>query len=605
MKEKLYLMFAGVSMALLMAGCYVNEFDDTIEEIDDKNNMDVNIDELKQDIKHFLTDITPIATNCNSAIEMEVHLNEIKKMEGVKNAWVEEDAFFIEDNQGFIHLWDYQDETIEDDVTENNYTRLMQTSKTTYTHTNTDSLKACLIMTNDPGVYRQKDKEYLSELLKKHHYKVTFVSGKDLTPDYFVKEEYKSEEGKHCKLESFSMHDLYIFRVHGHYDYNDRTHWLSTDMTLMNTDLAPEELDRKFYKSYPWLKAKAANGKKAIGFLYNEEIPFYTVNVMISEDFFNDYCNNFTKKPIILSSTCQSMADNINLASTFVDILGAGVFLGMTAINSHGRFSIMRILQLMLEYNYSFQGALNALTRFSIKYKSLKTQIIHTELGITSIDWLPRDFDCVLNPHAPIDMGTSVKWARWNIGTNNIFELGDSLRWAETKPWSLYQYNAYNDYPEFSIIPDNYNHYGQGWPDIKYALDYIYPGYNIGGNPTFDAATANWGREWRLPTKKEFEELLDDSKFNIERITDTTPNYLRITSKTEPSKTIVFPFPDISWFSLSSYVCPYWSSDYYECVNDKGENELEAWALLLAGTFPIMSDCPGYYAGYARGVQPK
>ena len=602
-------------MALLMVGCYVNEFDETNNENTDNDKQQVIFTELKQKIELFSSEITPIAIHCSGAKEMEAHLKDIKEMKDVKLAWVEDNALCIEDKQGFIHIWDFQDETIEENIGENNFARQISVTSGVGTRANTYTKSACIIMTDDIGVYRNNDKNYLTDLLNKHGYEVTFVSGNDYTPDYFVSNQYKSEKGKQSKLRPFSDHDLYIIRVHGCFIDNLRTHWLSTDLTLTNKDMTNNNLDNDFYKTYPWLKARTSNGRNALGFLYkfiqNKELPFYSVDVMISEDFFIEYCDKFTKeKPIILCSACESMAYNINLASTFVDKKDAGVFLGMTAINTHGRFAIMRILQLMLDYNYSFQGALNALERFDIKYYQIgKKDGIgrwHTFTGSDLMDWLPRDFDCVLNPHEAIDMGTSVKWARWNIGTNNIYELGDSLRWAETKPWSYYLYNAsLMDFPRFGKIPDGGIHFSTGLVDRKFALDYDYPGKSIGGNPQYDAATANWGKDWRLPTKEEFEELLDESKFKIERIIETTPNYLRITNKTDPSKVIVFPYPNISWFSLSSYVCPYWTSDHYHCVNDKGEDELEGWSMLFAGSFPIMSDCPGYYAGYARGVQPK
>ncbi len=617
MKKKLYSIFSIVLIAFLVTGCYVNEFDETHQEGADRNDQGVNIAELKKDVEHFSSDITPIAINCNSIKEMEDHLNDIKKLEGVKTAWVEENAFCIEDKQGFIHIWDFQIDTVEDNLTENNYTRLMTATEDSNTRAKTFNKSACLIMTDDYGVYRKDDRDYLTSLLNKHNYKVTFVSGEDFTPDYFVSDQYKSDRGKMAKLDSFANHDLYIIRAHGFYNTHSKSHWLTTDLTL-------SDLDGNYFETYPWLKAETSNGKKASGFLYklekpytwneetqkyeeNEELPFNMVNVMISEDFFIEYCDKFSKgDPIILCSSCQSMANNINLGSTFVDILGAGMFLGMTADNAHGRYAIMRILQLMLDYNYSFLGATNALKNFEIKYfqyrKNDNIGRWYTFAGCDLMDWYPREYDCVLNPHNPIDMGTSVKWARWNIGANSIYELGDSLRWAETRPWSRYLYNTSQLFPEFSKIPDGDAHYGKGLPDKKYAKDYEYEERNIGGDPQKDAATANWGKDWRLPTKKEFEELLDESKFNIERITDTTPNYLKITNKADPNKIIVFPYPDISWFSFSSYVCPYWTSDFYHCVNDKGENEMEAWSLLFTLTFPIMSDCPGYYAGYVRPV---
>lgn len=82
-----------------------------------------------------------------------------------------------------------------------------------------------------------------------------------------------------------------------------------------------------------------------------------------------------------------------------------------------------------------------------------------------------------------IDLGLSVKWATCNIGADKIEEYGDYYAWGETKPAQNNNYNSEN----CSLIGSNI--------------------IEICGNSKYDAATACWRGEWRMPTVAEFKEL--------------------------------------------------------------------------------------------------
>ena len=83
--------------------------------------------------------------------------------------------------------------------------------------------------------------------------------------------------------------------------------------------------------------------------------------------------------------------------------------------------------------------------------------------------------------HKAVDLGLSVKWATCNVGATTPEEYGDYFAWGETTIKSEY-------------TEENSKTYEKNISDIS-------------GNPAYDAATANWGGIWRLPTKVEFEEL--------------------------------------------------------------------------------------------------
>ena len=87
------------------------------------------------------------------------------------------------------------------------------------------------------------------------------------------------------------------------------------------------------------------------------------------------------------------------------------------------------------------------------------------------------------NGHERVDLGLSVLWATCNVGASSPSDYGNYYAWGETKTKSSYM--ADNSRTDEVIMSD------------------------ISGNTRYDAATANWGGGWRMPTKEEFEELLD------------------------------------------------------------------------------------------------
>ena len=89
----------------------------------------------------------------------------------------------------------------------------------------------------------------------------------------------------------------------------------------------------------------------------------------------------------------------------------------------------------------------------------------------------------VHNGHEWVDLGLSVLWATCNVGASSPSDYGNYYAWGETDTKSSY-------------TEENSKTYSVDLPDIS-------------GNPKYDAATANWGSGWRMPTKAEFEELVD------------------------------------------------------------------------------------------------
>ena len=108
--------------------------------------------------------------------------------------------------------------------------------------------------------------------------------------------------------------------------------------------------------------------------------------------------------------------------------------------------------------------------------------------------------------HDYVDLGlpSGTLWATCNVGADTPEEYGDYFAWGETHPkvtynWSTYQYcNGYSN--SLTRYCNNASYGYNGFTDNLTTL-----------LPQDDAATANWGADWRMPTKEEWEELCQNT----------------------------------------------------------------------------------------------
>ena len=118
------------------------------------------------------------------------------------------------------------------------------------------------------------------------------------------------------------------------------------------------------------------------------------------------------------------------------------------------------------------------------------------------------------NGHEYVDLGLSVKWANYNVGADKPEEYGDYFAWGEITTKTNYS-------------SDNCKTYGLTNSQLQTQ------GYIDGeGNLTaqYDAAAANWGGNWRMPTKAEYDELLNNCTWTW--TTQNSVNGCKVTSKT-------------------------------------------------------------------------
>lgn len=113
------------------------------------------------------------------------------------------------------------------------------------------------------------------------------------------------------------------------------------------------------------------------------------------------------------------------------------------------------------------------------------------------------------NGHRWIDLGLSVKWADSNIGASKPNDYGAYYLWGEisAKAWNESRWDAYKYAPMGgNLVTAKLSKYNSdpknGTVDRKKTLD-------IGD----DAARMNWGGNWRIPRKEEWEELCQECEW--------------------------------------------------------------------------------------------
>ena len=100
-----------------------------------------------------------------------------------------------------------------------------------------------------------------------------------------------------------------------------------------------------------------------------------------------------------------------------------------------------------------------------------------------------------INGHEWVDLGlpSGLKWATCNVGANSPEDYGDYFAWGETNTKAEY-------------TKENSLTYGLTMTQLR-AQGYVDGSFNL--TPQHDAATANWGGSWRMPTEDELWELVD------------------------------------------------------------------------------------------------
>lgn len=190
--------------------------------------------------------------------------------------------------------------------------------------------------------------------------------------------------------------------------------------------------------------------------------------------------------------------------------------------------------------------------------------------------------------HDYVDLGlpSGTLWATMNIGADEPEDYGDYFAWGETEPkhdydWSNYKWcdGAHDKLTKYCVKNQD------GKIDNKTELD-----------PDDDAATANWGSEWCMPSKEQVDELV--AECNWEWTTKNGVKGYLVTSKRN----------DASLFLPAAGVCieggdvldDNYSGHYWLRTLDVHEASRFAFVMYFESA---SVDCDGYMRSEGRSVR--
>ena len=149
-----------------------------------------------------------------------------------------------------------------------------------------------------------------------------------------------------------------------------------------------------------------------------------------------------------------------------------------------------------------------------------------------------------------VDLGLSVKWATFNVGASTPEEYGDYFAWGETEPKNMYDWSTYKwCNGSYTTLTKYNNSSNYGTVDNKTTLEL-----------NDDAARANWGGSWRMPTDAEMTELRTNCTWTW--TTENGVNGFKVTSKSN-GNSIFLPaagYHSSSGLSNAGSFGYYWSS---------------------------------------------
>lgn len=184
-----------------------------------------------------------------------------------------------------------------------------------------------------------------------------------------------------------------------------------------------------------------------------------------------------------------------------------------------------------------------------------------------NVSYISGDGTVYYNPdpykgHDYVEIG-GLKWATMNVGATGVTDYGLYFQWGDTQGYTASQVGSGEGQKYF------------GWTDYKYGNGTSSPGatgmtkYNSTDGKTVldlsdDAANANWGGSWRMPTTAEFQAL--GNAVNTAWTADYQGSGVRglvCTDKTDSSKVLFFPAAGFCYYDIVNNVGSfgiYWSS---------------------------------------------
>ena len=171
------------------------------------------------------------------------------------------------------------------------------------------------------------------------------------------------------------------------------------------------------------------------------------------------------------------------------------------------------------KYAVVISGVSEGSTTFYV-FNGATNQILPLTVNVTAEE-------VVITDEPIVDLGLSVNWANCNVGASEPQEYGDYFAWGEVNS---------KDY----FSPNNYQYYSNG--------NFVDIGSDISGTE-YDAATRNMGSDWRMPTKAEYEELINKCEWKF------------ITYRRERGWKVTGPNGNSIFLPVAGYMLNDWNDD--------------------------------------------
>lgn len=169
----------------------------------------------------------------------------------------------------------------------------------------------------------------------------------------------------------------------------------------------------------------------------------------------------------------------------------------------------------MTDYTINIEDVGPGTTYYYRTYVKLLGEVYY-DPNVYSITTLNK----VINGHKFINLGlpSGLLWAECNVGASSPWEDGDYYAWGETQTKSDYSWSTY----KWGSNPTKYNS-----SDGKTTLE-----------ASDDVATVKWGKECRMPSRAEFQELYNKCDWTWKSSYNGASGYL---VKGPNGQTIFFP----------------------------------------------------------------
>ena len=219
------------------------------------------------------------------------------------------------------------------------------------------------------------------------------------------------------------------------------------------------------------------------------------------------------------------------------------------------------------------------------------SQVTYSISQVKEVTFVEAD-EPVNDEHEYVDLGlpSGTLWATCNVGASKPEEYGDYFAWGETTPKSTYNWSTYKWCNGSRTTMTKYCTQSEyGYNDFTDNLTEL--------QPADDAATANWGSGWQMPSSAQIEELYNSSYTTTEWTQQNGVNGRKITSKSN-GNSIFLPAAGYRYDTRLGQAGSY--GYYWSRPLNAGDSGRAYYLSFYSGGI----DCSNGYRYYGRSVRP-